>query len=298
MFAGRVSLVCTPERGVKLATEREPSIRAVWLGQELRQIREAKKISLRDAAGYLGKVQSSLSRMETGHYPVREDEVVKYLDLCGIKDPHKRTDLLTMCRDVGQRGWWDGYDGDVAGTLMDRLWIEARTVSIRVCQVNSIPGLLQTPEYASALMRVGDLAIDDREMERWIEVRMTRQHILTRHHPVEMHALIDESILYRLPGDREVRRGQLDYLAHIAERPNVEIRVIPMSICHAVNGPFEVMKLTPPYPTVGYLATSAGDICVEGDALDQLTHTYDRLEEASLDPEASREMIIAERNKL
>lgn len=281
-----------------MATEREPSIRAVWLGQELRQIREAKKISLRDAAGYLGKVQSSLSRMETGHYPVREDEVVKYLDLCGIKDPHKRTDLLTMCRDVGQRGWWDGYDGDVAGALMDRLWIEARASTIRSCDISYVPGLLQTPEYTDALIRLVNPAMDDRAVARWIEVRMTRQHIITRHHPAELHCLIDQTVLQRLPGGNDVKIGQLEYLAQVGERTNIEIRVIPTAVCHGVNGPFEVMKLTPPYPTVGYVATSAGDICVEGEAVEHLSRSYDRLLEVSLDPKASRKVIIAERNKL
>ena len=281
-----------------LATERQVSIRAVWLGQELRKLRESKKISMREAAGYLGKVQPSLSRMETGQYPVREDEVIAYLDICGVKDPHKRTDLLTMCRGVGQRGWWDGYDGDVAGTLMDRLWIEARATEIKGCDLTYVPGLLQTPEYTTELIRVVNPKPSDHALTRWVEVRMTRQHILTRHHPTLFHCLIDEPVIRRLPGNAEVRRGQLDYLAEVGLRQNIEIRIIPDSVCHGVNGPFEVMTLAAPYPRVGYVATSAGDICVEGEAVEQLSRSYDRLLRVSLEPEASRELIISERNKL
>lgn len=281
-----------------MAIEREPSIRAVWLGEELSRLRESKKISMKEAAGYLGKAQSSLSRMESGHFPVREEEVIAYLDICGVKDPHKRTDLLTMCRDVGQRGWWDGYDGDVASTLMDRLWIEARTTQIRMCEVTSIPGLLQTPEYSEALMRVTNPHVDDREISRWLEVRMTRQHIVTRHHPVQLVCLLDGYLLNRLTGDAETMRGQLTYLAEVGQRPNVEIRVLPAGMCIGVAGTFEVMELAAPYPRVGYVGTPVGDVCVEGESVDRLTQTYDRLQGTSLDPKASRDLIIAERNKL
>lgn len=252
---------------------------------------------MREAAGYLGKVQPSLSRMETGQYPVREDEVIAYLDICGVKDPHKRTDLLTMCRDVGQRGWWDGYDGDVASTLMDRLWIEARVSRIQECDVTYISGLLQTPEYAEALLRINP-SIEDREIERLLEVRMTRQHIITKHYPTELHCLIDAQLLRRRTGSSEVMARQLEYLAEVGTRSNIEIRVLPSDICLGVDGPFEVMTLAAPYPQVGFVGTSAGDICVEGERVERLARTYDRLLEISLDPEASRELIIAERNKL
>lgn len=298
IFDWRVECFLRLEGCVGLATEREPSIRAVWLGQELRALREAKKIPLRELSGYLGKVSSSLSRMESGHFPVREDEVIAYCDITGVKDPHKRMDLLTMCRDVGQRGWWDGYDGDVASVLMDRLWIESHARTIRSCDITYVHGLLQTPEYAAALMRVGSPATHQSSIDRWVEVRMARQHILTRHHPVQMSALIDVTIFRRLPGDRDAKIGQLDYLLEASHRANIEIRVIPADLCHGVTGPFDVLELSQPYPTVGYVATSAGEICIEGEVVGDLVRTYDRLLEASLDVQTSQEVIIAERNKL
>jgi transcriptional regulator with XRE-family HTH domain len=279
-------------------SDREPTMRAAWLGQELRALREGKKITAREVAGYLGKAPSTLSRLESGLYPPRETEVTGYLELCGVNDPHKRTDLLTMCHDVGQRGWWNGYEGDVASSLMDRMWIEAKTLEILACDLSYFPGLLQTPEYAEALFRTGSPHASNQEITRWSEFRMTRQHVVNGLRPLKLACLIDEYLLHRMTGSAEVMKAQLDHLLVAQKKDNVDIRVLPAGMCNGVTGSFEVLTLDAPYPRVGYVATSVGDICVEGESVEALSQTYDRLLNIALTPAASRKLITAERNKL
>lgn len=274
-------------------------IRAIWLGKALEEIRLEAGLTARDAAAHLSRDPSSISRMEDGRIPVSEDILNGYLDMCGITDTHKRADLATIRRDAAQSGWWDGYSGDVASTLMDRAWIESKAVQIKAFDITYFPGLLQTPDYAEALMRAGTpTPLSDEEIARWSEVRMTRQHIVTGHKPVKLRCIIDEKLLTRAAGGAETMRAQLDYLVTCSDRPNIEIRILGSDSCFGISGSFEVLTLVDPYPEVAYVATPAGDICVEGDSVDYMTQAYDRLLGASMSAAASKKLIIAERDKL
>ena len=277
---------------------RHPTMRAAWLGQELRRLRESRRVTAKEAGQYLGKAQSSISRLEAGLYPARADDVISYLDLCAVEDPRRRSELTAMCHEVNQRGWWDGYEGDVASLLMDRMWVEDRAQSIKSCDVTYIPGLLQTPEYAKAMFQTANPSVDLMELDRWLSFRSTRQHIITRHNPLRLICLIDEPLLSRSTGDTTVMRGQLEHLELVSRAPNVEIRILPEDRHHGVNSPFELMELAEPYPQIGYVTTAAGDMCVEGDRVDYLAETYDRLLGMALSPEHSRKLITAQRNRL
>ena len=281
-----------------MGADREPTMRAAWLGQELKRMRQAHKVTAKDIADYLGKAQSSISRLESGLYPARLNEVDSYLDICGVRDPQRRSSLSTMCEDIGQRGWWDGYDGDVASSLMDRAWIDERTVNLRVCDMTYMPGLLQTPRYAEAMFKVANPKLDSREIKRWLSFRTTRQHIVTRHDAINLHCLLDEFVLQRTAGTVDTMREQLDYLVQASKHDNVELRILPGHSCNGLNGPFEVLELMDPYPNVAFVTTPAGDICVEGTRVESLARTYDRLANDSLSGEASRKLIKAARDKL
>lgn len=279
--------------------KKKPKIRAIWLGKALAEIRTDADLTAKEVAAYVQRDASMISRMEDGLVPVSEEVLNGYMEMCGITDPHKRADLATIRRDAAQSGWWDGYKGDVVNTLMDRAWIESKATLIRAFDITYFPGLLQTPEYAEAIMRAGNPSPpSDVEIERWREVRMTRQHIVTKHQPARLHCIIDAQLLGRVAGDAAVMKAQLDYLAAASERPNIEIRILPSDKCFGISGPFEVFELVEPYPEVAYVATPAGDICVEADPVDYLARAYDRLRDASLNPAASKELIIAERDKL
>lgn len=280
------------------AADHQPPIRAVWLGAQLREMREKVKLTVRDVGRHVGKGGSTISRMETAQYPVTEKDVNGYLDMCGITDPHRRTDLLTICRDVAQRGWWNGYSSDVASNLMDIAWMESKATAINSVDMTFLPGLVQVPEYAETLMRAKNPDASDAEINRWVDMRMKRQHILTQHKPVMLSCIIAEQLLRTPVGDPDDWKQQLSYLVEVSARPNVEVRVLPTETCTGLEGPFQVFSLVEPYPTVALVATSAGDICVEGRPVGQLAGGYDRLQVKCHDPKASSKLITTVKDKL
>lgn len=273
-------------------------IRTVWLGQALKEIREGAKLNMKQVGEHIGKDSSTVSRMENGEVSVPERILDGILEVCGFTDNHRIADLKVIRQDAAQGGWWDGYRRDVASTLMDRAWMESKAVSIRAFDITYIPGLLQLPLYAENIMRAWLPETPATEIARWVEVRMQRQHVLTKYRPVQFASIIDEQLLHRIVGDTSVMQEQLGYLVEVSQRPNIEIRILPANKCIGIAGSFEVFELSDPYPEAAYLATPAGDICVEGDSLVELSQAYDRLQEASLNPDESRELIISERDKL
>src|SRR5262249_55191581 len=157
------------------------------------------------------------------------------------------------------KGWWDGYADDVAGSLVDRVWLESRASAIRTFETVVVPGLLQTRDYAKTVIRAADPDAPDEQIQRWVEVRMTRQQLLTRAEPVQFAAILDEAVLRRRVGGNDGMRVQLNHLLAIAKKPTVEIMVLPATAgAHASpDGAFEIFEMPDPYPEVGYVRTPA-----------------------------------------
>jgi hypothetical protein len=179
--------------------------------------------------------------------PARVPEVLAYLDLAGLDDPRRRDMLRQLAQDVWQKGWWDGYNDDIAAMLIDRVWLESR--ARRLCSYEtSVPGQLQTEEYADAIIRAADPDLTGEQVARRVEVRMNRQQILDREEPVELYAILDEAALRRPVGTRKTMRAQLRRLAEGADKPHIQLRVLPMSVgAHpGVDGPFVVIELPDP----------------------------------------------------
>jgi hypothetical protein len=206
-------------------------------------------------------------------------EVLAYLDLCGVDDARRREALKRLSQDVFQKGWWDGYAGEVAGSLVDRIWLESRAQEIRTFQAVVVPGVIQTRDYAEALIRAADPDASDEQIGRWVEVRMTRQQLLSQEEPVRLAAILDEAVLRRKVGGGRVMRAQLQHLVELADRPNVEILVLPAEAgAHASpDGSFEVFEMAEPYPDAGYCQTPAGEVYVELASVERLASAYDRL---------------------
>lgn len=267
-----------------MTARRGPTLRAQLLGQQLRELREEARLTLKDVAEYVQRDASTVSRLESGVLPARVPEVLAYLDLCGIDDRNRREALKRLSQDVYQKGWWDGYADEVAGSLVDRIWLESRTQEIRTFQAIVVPGLLQTRAYAEIVIRSVDPSAADEQVERWVEVRMARQRLLTGDTPVRLVAVLDEAVLRRKVGGKRVMHPQLNHLLTQAAKPNVEVLVLPAETgAHASpGGSFEVFEMSEPYPAVGYVQTPAGEIYVEADAATRLASAYDRLREAAL----------------
>ncbi|MQA25270.1 MAG: helix-turn-helix domain-containing protein [Micromonosporaceae bacterium] len=269
-----------------------PTLRSQWLGQQLRLLREEAGLTLKEVGQYVQRDPSSVSRMEAGVHPARLPDVLAYLDIAGVEDPTRREELKQMGRDIWQKGWWTGYAEDVAASLIDRVWLENRARAIRSYHL-VIPGLLQTHDYAEAVIRAEDPDASDALVARFLEVRMRRQQILDREDPLGLHVVLDEMALRRPSSSQEILRDQLGHLIEVVGQANVEIRVLPVDAeSHpGLRGPFELFEMPEPYTEVGYVEGQAGEIFVEGAKADRLRRKYDGLCAFALDRDASAALI-------
>lgn len=273
--------------------EQGATLRAQWLGQQLREMREQAKLTLKEVGEYVSRNASTVSRMESGLVPARVPEVLAYLDVCGIDDPQRRDALRTMARDAWQKGWWDGFAGDVTGHLIDRIWLESRAVEINAFETTVLPGLLQTREYADALIRTAHPDATPAQVDRFVEARMARQRILDGDTPVTFSAVIEEGIVNRIVGGERVMVAQLRKLHELAGADHITLRVLGGDTgAHASpDGSFDLFRMAPPYPDAACLTTPAGSITVEAATADRLAQMYDRLRKQAMDPEDTREFL-------
>lgn len=193
----------------------------------------------------IGWSPTKISRAESGRESIPPHEVEKLIDYYRVPDP-LRGQLLSLAEDAAQQGWWEDYAHVLAPEYSEFIGLEAEAVSILSCHFEVIPGLLQTEEYARQIslgyQRV--IPVAPSEVEHIVRIRMTRQARLVREPVLHLSAVIDESALLRNIGGPLVMQAQLEHLARACERPNVEIRILPLNrnVSLAVAGSFQIMR--------------------------------------------------------
>jgi hypothetical protein len=167
-----------------------------------------------------------------------------------VADEGYRNQLATLARQGNERGWWQKYAGQIVSEYADLIGLEEEARVIRTYEQELVPGLLQTPEYAQAVIRAGSPASTASQIERWVEIRTERQEVLVRSDPPppRLQVVVSEAVLRRPVGGREVMRGQLEYLMRPRDRANVAIQVLPFDVgTHpAMAGPFTMMTFPDP----------------------------------------------------
>ncbi len=273
-----------------------PTLRAQWLGQQLRELRESTGHTLLEAAKYLERGQSTMSRFETAEYPIRRADVVALLDFYNVSDRQRRDEILTLRDEVWQKHWWDGYAEAVDSQFVDYPWLESRASKIRSYDPMVVTGLLQTRAYATALIEnINGTRASAEQIKQWIDFRMARQEALDRDDPLRVEAILDESVLRRVVGGSHTMREQLTHLGELAQRPNIEVRALPLRATHdaGVDGTFKLFEMPEPYPEVAYMDTPGGAIYVEAPKVERFVHEYDRLWEVVLGRDESAALIAA-----
>ena len=204
-------------------------VRRMLLGSQLRRLREARGIT-REAAGYsIRASESKISRMELGRVSFKTRDVEDLLTLYGISDEAERESLLSLAREANVAGWWHSYTDVLPSWFPTYVGLEGAASLIRVYEVQFVHGLLQTEEYARAVVRRGMKGASPADEERRVALRLERQKHLLADNAPELHIVLDEAALRRPYGDRDVMRGQLQHLIDISERPNVRLQVMPFS---------------------------------------------------------------------
>ncbi|MEU4150954.1 MULTISPECIES: helix-turn-helix domain-containing protein [unclassified Streptomyces] len=203
------------------------------LGSQLRRLREARGIT-REAAGYsIRASESKISRMELGRVSFKTRDVEDLLTLYGVDAEAERESLLSLAREANVAGWWHSYTDVLPSWFPTYVGLEGAAHLIRVYEVQFVHGLLQTEEYARAVVRRGMKGASTADVERRVALRLERQKHLLADDPEgapEFHIVLDEAALRRPYGDREVMRGQLRHLIEVSERPNVRLQVMPFGL--------------------------------------------------------------------
>ncbi|WHT19222.1 helix-turn-helix transcriptional regulator [Crossiella sp. CA-258035] len=271
-----------------------PTLRAQWLGKQLNELRSAAGMTLKQAGEYLQRDTSTVSRFESGEYPVRRPDLLALLDFYQVTSKRKREVLIALHEDAWQQGWWDDFADDVDQKLIDYVWLESRSTEIRSFDCTLLNGLLQTEDYARALISGASPTADQAQLDRWVELRMSRMALLDRPRPPKISVVMDEVLLHREVGGRQVLAGQLAHLVELAERPNIEIRLLRYSagaLPSQVVVPFKLLLAGEPYPAVGYIETLAGNLYVEPPKTQRFAEVYDQLVAAALGPEETIRVI-------
>jgi len=222
-----------------------PSLRRRRLAAELRGLRGQSGLSLTEAAGRLGWQPSRLSRIETRQSGITTPDLRKLLNLYEVEDPGHRAHLAELARRVNERGWWQKYGGLIGSEYSDLIGLEAQARTIRTYQQELMPGLLQTADYARAVIRIGRPTSTAAEIDRHVEIRMERQEVLMRDDPPppRFSVVLSEGALRRPVGGYDVMRQQLEYLTRPRDRANVTVQVLPFDagVHPSMVGPFTVI---------------------------------------------------------
>jgi Domain of unknown function (DUF5753)/Helix-turn-helix domain len=278
-----------------------PTVRRRRLAAELRRLR-GKRTGSQVSRG-IGWSPTKISRAESGHESIPPSEVEKLLDFYGVKDP-LRGRLLELAEDATQAGWWDDYADALNPQLLEFIGLEAEAVSSLQWQADSIPGLLQTEDYARQLSVAYQSVVPTTPLsviDRFVRSRMIRQERLTHEPVLQLSVVLDEAVLLRRIGDRGVMRAQLEHLADMADLPNVDLRVMPLDRELALlAGSFVIMSFgsssTAEAASLGDVVSTESlntELHVEGETDTQVYRLFfQALTKASLPPAESRNLIF------
>jgi transcriptional regulator with XRE-family HTH domain len=276
-----------------------PTVRRRRLAAELRGIRESKGKSGDAVAAALKWSPSKISRYERARTGLRPREVERLLDYYGITGSHRDL-LLGLAEDATQKGWWEEFADTLAEDYQQFIGLEHEATAIAIWHVDVVAGLLQTESYARHIIgsysRVEPVAPG--MIGRLVKVRMQRQQVLDRE-GLQLSVVLDESVLTRRIGDESVMYEQLQRLAREAERPNLTLRILPLSAQHTVFGEsFVIFGFGEDSDAMLQDVVSTEQLrsgfTLEGERETYLHRiAFQMLAEASLDPVASRELILA-----
>jgi transcriptional regulator with XRE-family HTH domain len=210
-----------------MGTGHSPTVRRRRLALELRRLREAAGLTCEEVADHLECSASKISRVETGRVSVSPRDVRDMLDLYSVPTA-QRESLVQLARDSRQKGWWHAFSDTMQRQFATYVGLESAASEIRIYEVSLIPELLQTEDYARAVIRSGMMNSPGDDVERQVALRMARQPAITRtDDPPKVWAVLDEAALRRQVGGADVMQRQLEHLLAQAALPNVAIQVVP-----------------------------------------------------------------------
>ncbi|MDI6103112.1 helix-turn-helix transcriptional regulator [Actinoplanes sp. NEAU-A12] len=263
-----------------------PTVLRILLGSQLRKLRESRGIT-REAAGYEIRASGSkISRMELGRVSFKERDVADLLSMYGVIDSAERDALIGLARQANNPGWWQHFGDVLPNWFQAYLGLEAAASLIRTYEIQFVPGLLQTPDYARAVIMLGHAGASAEEINRRVGLRLQRQQILTRSGGPQLWAVIDEAVLRRPIGGVDVMRAQIESLIEASKLPGVRLQIIPFQAGGhaAAGGPFAILRFPEPeLPDVVYVEQLTSAIYL--DKREDVDHYAMAMERVCIDAE-------------
>ncbi|MDP9795640.1 transcriptional regulator with XRE-family HTH domain [Catenuloplanes nepalensis] len=221
-----------------------PTVLRMLLGSQLRKLREAKGVTREKAGWEIRSSESKISRMELGRVGFKERDVADLLTLYGVDDDQERASLLALAREANTPGWWHKHSDVLPNWFQAYLGLEATATIIRNYEVQYIPGLLQTADYARGVILLGHTLAPAEEIQSRVKLRMARQQVLHRAEAPRFWGLLDEAALRRPIGGQAVMREQILHLLELAKLPNITLQVIPFEAGGhaAAGGQFSILR--------------------------------------------------------
>lgn len=279
-----------------------PTILRIVLGTQLRRLREAAGISREAAGDAIRGSHAKISRLELGRTGYKERDVSDLLALYGVTDLRECAEFLNLARQASIPGWWHRYNDVLPPWFEQLLGLEEAASVIRTYEVQFVPGLLQTEEYARACTRLGHPRATEKETERRVRLRMERQEVLGRPHAPKLWAVVDEAALSRPLGGPEVMRAQVDHLLWAAKQPNITLQVAPFTIggLAAAGGPVTILRFVEPdLPDIVYLEQLTTALYLDKqEEVENYMVVMDRLSATAEPPSRTVEFLHAMRERL
>jgi transcriptional regulator with XRE-family HTH domain len=270
---------------------RSPTVRRRRLGFELRRLRERAGVTIDYVADRLECSASKISRIETGQTTATPRDVRDMLRLYSVSEAVSE-ELVQIARDARQKGWWHPYSTVLTSAFVG---LEAEADAIWAYEQQVVPGLLQTEEYARAMIRSARPDIGPDEVERRVHVRMQRQSLLAESDSVDLWVVLDEAVLSRPIGGDAVMRRQLDRLVEAAGLPSVTLQVLPFEAgAHAgMDGTFTILNFSGQAdPNVVFVENATGGLFLEKrEELRKYQTIFDHIRAAALRPEESVSLV-------
>jgi len=283
-----------------------PTVRRRRLAAELRRLRERAGLTGDDVAKRVKWSASKISRIETSQTAPSVPDMRKLLTLYDIEGRYAE-ELLALAKEAAGKGWWETYSPTLPPEYAGLIGMEAEAKSALSWAAQIVPGLFQTEDYAREVTNGYLERIDPvppSETRRRVEVRLARQQVLTRDNPLNLRAVLDQSVLYRRFGNRDVMKSQMEKLLELSEeRDNITLHILPLDGRHPIGtGAFllfqfgDVHHVT--HEDVVYIETLTGGRYVEEEEeVYRYRRSFDRLSELALDQVKSRQMLMDARDK-
>ncbi len=273
---------------------RGPTALRIMVGSQLRTLREARGITPQAAGESIRGSHAKISRLELGRTGYKERDINDLLTLYGVVDPAQREPFLALVRLANEQGWWHGYSDLLPSWFENYLGLEGAAQWIRTYEGQLVPGLLQTDDYARAVVTMASGA---RDVMRRVELRRRRQEILNVPGGPSLWAILDESMLRRPIGGRQVLRGQIEHLLAMSEHPKITIQILPYSASGhaAVTSSFAILRFAEEQlPDIVYLEQISSALYLDRlQDLETYRRVMDCLSIEAATPVASRAMLAA-----